>query len=903
MPNVGRAEVEIVADLSKFGRNLQRDLQKAVNKTKINTSNLGDGIGNGVQGGVDRAAKAIKGLSESANKDLNESGDTARRVGKKIGKEFQDAYKQVRATVSKLSNVLFTFRSRALLFGGAITIALAAAIAATDELLGLLLPAPALLAMAAASMATLAVATRGTGEAFAAAFGDAAAFEEAIADLAPAAQNFAREFRGLVPLFNDIAIDTQQAFWEQFDGILTKVAANLAGPVHRGMVAVATQQGLIAREMLEFAGSGEAARTVAAVFDATAQSMSNLVEATRPFLEGLATLIRIFAPRMAEISEDAAEAARNFRDWAEEMERTGEAMEKFEQAADFLRTLGSILGSAFRLVGAGIDASHEAGVDLFQTVADLIDQAADLSESFEAQEGIQEFFRSVDRLVRALLPVLGAAAVEVGRLTTPLADLVEAIAPGVKAALRGIVDGLTALVDSGGGEFMSELSDALIILSPHLKILGGALGSLLKAVSPLLEPVAALIGMFLNIAATIIELLSPTIESFAASIAAVLMPVFTAWLAIAAEALPPLIDAFRRLTEASIPLIEQFGGLLLEAMEELMPYAIAAVRLAIDGLIWLIDQWIEHNDEIIATLKGIYNWVKENVVPVIRDELWPIIRDSLIPALGDLRDEFEDLWGEIQNLWDEIKELVKVITEDLDPDLNLAKLALIAVYGAVFLLRYWLTLLIGSVRLLTAIVQPWVKAFRNAADAVTAVRKSIQTLRSTGVDLLGTLKGILDRGLRLVGIFKDMRAAARNLAGAISDIPSLPSGLGGGLFNFFADGGIVNRATAAIIGEAGPEVVLPLSDPARSRELAMQSGLMDVLLSGSSSVTTARRTGRASGGDGGGVGVVVEEGAVVIQFSGGVPDEQQARRVGNAAGEGLLNTLAARNVRLAIRGI
>lgn len=900
MPNVGRAEVEIVADLSKFGRNLQRDLQKAVDKTKINTSNLGDGIGDGVQGGVDRAAKAIKGLSESANKNLNESGDTARRVGRKIGKEFQDAYKQVRATVSKLSNVLFTFRSRALLFGGAITIALAAAIAATDELLGLLLPAPALLAMAAASMATLAVATRGTGEAFAAAFGDAAAFEEAIADLAPAAQNFAREFRGLVPLFNDIAIDTQQAFWEQFDGILTKVAANLAGPVHRGMVAVATQQGLIAREMLEFAGSGEAARTVAAVFDATAQSMSNLVEATKPFLEGLATLIRIFAPRMAEISEGAAEAARNFRDWAEEMERTGEAMEKFEQAADFLGTLGSILGSAFRLVGAGIDASHEAGVDLFETVAELIDQAADLSESFEAQEGIQEFFRSVDRLVRALLPVLGAAAVEVGRLTTPLADLVEAIAPGVKAALRGIVDGLTALVDSGGREFMEALSDALIILAPNLTILGGALGSLLKAVSPLLGPLATLIGMLINIAATVVELVSPIIEGFAASISAVLLPVFTAWLSIAQEALPPLIDAFRRLTEASIPLIEQFGGAFFDLMMELLPLAIAATMLVIDGIIWLIDQWIQHNDTIIDTLKGIYDWIKENVVPVIRDELWPVIRDQLIPALVDLKDEFKKLWDEIVNLWEEILELVAVITEDLDPDLNLARLVLLGVYGAVYLVRYWITLLIGSVRLLTAIVTPWIQAFKNAAKAVNTVKDSIRILRSSGVDLLGTLKSIIDRGLRVASILGSMRDAARNLADAIFDIPSLPSGLGGGLFNFFAEGGIVNRATAAIIGEAGPEVVLPLSDPARSRELAMQSGLMDVLLSGSSRVTMARNAGRSSAGGSGSPSVVVEAGAVVIKFE-GVPDEQRARRVGNAAGEGLLNTLAARNARLALR--
>jgi phage-related protein len=899
VPNVGRAEVEIVADLSQFGKNLQRDLQKAVDKVKLNSSNLGDGIGDGVKGGVDRAAKSIKGLAAAANDSLEESGDTARRVGRKIGDEFQDAYKRVRSVVSRLSNVLFTFRSRVLLFGGAITIALAAAIAATDELLGLLLPAPALLAMVAASMATLAVATRGTGEAFAAAFGDVEAFEEALANLAPAAQDFVREFRDLVPLFKEIGIDTQQAFWEQLDGTLTKVAANLMGPVHRGMVAVATQQGLIAREMLEFAASSTAARTVAIVFDATAESMSNLVEATKPFLEGLATLIRIFAPRMAEINENAAEAARNFRDWAAEMERTGEAMEKFEQAADFLGTLGSILGSAFRLVGAGIDASHEAGVDLFETVADLIDQAADLSESFEAQEGIQEFFVSVDRLVRALLPVLGAAAVEVGRLTTPLADLVEAIAPGVKAALRGIVDGLTALVDSGGREFMEALSDALIIVSPHLKVLGQALGRLLAAVAPLLDPLARLVGFILEFAAGIALLLIPFIEPLTTLLSAVLTPIFEILLQLAEAVLPPLAEAFQRVSDKVSPLIEQLGGAFMELLMATLPLAIQGLTLIIDGIVWLIDKWIQYNDFLVAGLKLVWEWIKDNIVPIIRDELWPIIRDDLIPALADLRDEFMDLWEEIKNLWEEILELVSVITEDLDPDLNLARLALIAVYGAVFLLRYWLTLLVGTVRLLTAIVTPWVKAFKNAAGAVKSVKDAIRTLRSTGVDLLGTLKSIIDRGLRVANILGNMRDAAKKLASSFADIPSLPN-LGGGLFNFFADGGIVNRATAAIIGEAGPEVVLPLSDPARSRELAQQSGLLGVLMSGNSNMTTARSAGRASGGSSSAPTVVVEAGAVVIKFE-GVPDEQRARRVGNAAGEGLLNTLAARNARLALR--
>jgi TP901 family phage tail tape measure protein len=48
-----------------------------------------------------------------------------------------------------------------------------------------------------------------------------------------------------------------------------------------------------------------------------------------------------------------------------------------------------------------------------------------------------------------------------------------------------------------------------------------------------------------------------------------------------------------------------------------------------------------------------------------------------------------------------------------------------------------------------------------------------------------------------------------------------------------AQGGIITKATNAIVGEDGPEVVIPLSKPERAKELLVQSGLMDIISSGS----------------------------------------------------------------------
>lgn len=54
-------------------------------------------------------------------------------------------------------------------------------------------------------------------------------------------------------------------------------------------------------------------------------------------------------------------------------------------------------------------------------------------------------------------------------------------------------------------------------------------------------------------------------------------------------------------------------------------------------------------------------------------------------------------------------------------------------------------------------------------------------------------------------------------------------GGGAGGVKYMADGGIVDKALLAVIGEAGKEVVIPLTDADRAWKLAQQSGLMNVI--------------------------------------------------------------------------
>ena len=60
------------------------------------------------------------------------------------------------------------------------------------------------------------------------------------------------------------------------------------------------------------------------------------------------------------------------------------------------------------------------------------------------------------------------------------------------------------------------------------------------------------------------------------------------------------------------------------------------------------------------------------------------------------------------------------------------------------------------------------------------------------------------------------------------NVITLPPGIDFGALAGLANGAIVDQATAAVIGEAGPEAVIPISRPGRALELMAESGLLSL---------------------------------------------------------------------------
>lgn len=104
----------------------------------------------------------------------------------------------------------------------------------------------------------------------------------------------------------------------------------------------------------------------------------------------------------------------------------------------------------------------------------------------------------------------------------------------------------------------------------------------------------------------------------------------------------------------------------------------------------------------------------------------------------------------------------------------------------------------------------------NEIIATSSLRISASEM---GVDELGnSLDGGADAATRLFQMLQLIKTLSINVGkGALAGVKG------------FADGAIVDRPTFGVFGEAGPEVNIPLTKPARAAQLAAQSGLTAML--------------------------------------------------------------------------
>lgn len=656
---IDRAYVEIEPDFSAFNRNvdrgvadaarnMSRQIGRAINDVEDQFSDLGDSI-------EDEMTAAAEGLTRTMNMTAegmtvtwrNAAGEIVDRFGRALEtaeddvEELDDAIDRVSGRRVKLdididregtfSRFLSSITGVRLPVAGfaALGTAAAAAGAAVVQLGAALAPAvgivaalPAAVGVGAAAIGTLQVATAGFSDAMAAAFDDTAAFDAAIENLSPNAQAAAESFRAVVPALQAMQDAVQDAFFSEFDEVITDVADTLIGPLSNGMRVAAEESGDLVAALLNVAGSESGVNFINSSFAALNNTLVQLQAPVSDLFTALLDLGTVVNTAFGGegATSGLASLIQQFADFIAQANASGESLAWVNNALAVFEQLGAILSPIVGIVGSIGSAASETGGNILGVFGEALQVFDDFLASAQGQETLIALFDALNQVGASFATVLSNIAPALPPIISGISSILDAVSPllGPLSELVGSVLGALAPIL---GIIASAIQPLIAPLTTIINLLGTILVDALDTVMPLIEVLAELLSDSLGVA---LEVIGSVLEAVA--------PIFTT-----------LFDAIEPIIEALGPLFELLGVIADIVGAVLAPI----IQVLGDILLWLVD-----------------NVILPIVVPII-ENLIETLTSGLGTAISWLVEQFQLAGVGLEIIWNFIRDLIVKRAEEM----------------------------------------------------------------------------------------------------------------------------------------------------------------------------------------------------------------------------------------------
>lgn len=520
-------------------------------------------------------------------------------------------------------------------------------------------------------------------------------------------------------------------------------------------------------------------------------------------------------------------------------------------------SLGSSIAMAFGgpEAGAGLAA-------LIEQFATFINRAADSGAAIGWVEGAIGVFQQLGAILSPIIGILGTigqvAQETGGNILGALGGALEAVNEFLASAEgMSILTTIFTTLNAVGAAFGEVIAGLLPIIAPLVGTLVGALVPVLEAITPLiLEIAAAAVPLFTQILAAVLPLIPPLVQ-----IAQMLLPLLAELFSAVVAAVAPLLEVLvtllvtvlEPLLPALMPLIELFGELAGMLASALVPI----FELLGEILLWVVN-------EIIIPF----------VIPIV-EFLMELLGTALVDAVTGLGIVFEAVIDAIVaaatwlgDKWSEQAELMRLgwqlLQDKLRAGYNFIKSNVIDPVKQAF----------SGVRdlfdgVVAAITGDWDTAVTKLKSGVTKIKDAVEDMFGPMWESFrGAVNSIIRGWNNLSFTVPSVDVPGIGTVGGFTiSTPNIPQLAKSGFS--FGEGLVNLHPNEAIVNAEHP------------RGLNMLANALE----------------RA----GAGAGIVVERGAVVMEFHGALPSREQARRIGEAAGDGLMRTLATRGARAAVR--
>lgn len=478
-------------------------------------------------------------------------------------------------------------------------------------------------------------------------------------------------------------------------------------------------------------------------------------------------------------------------------------------------------------------------------------------------------------LVKTLEPILVALAPVFGALRTALAGILAVLGPiigQVGAVLANILGQLATVLGGILGqlgpviaELVTALGEALVpvllTLEPIIGILLEALAPIFPAIAQLIPPVTQLVialtpllVVLAEIVVVLVQILTPLIRFLAEGTRFQLLEIVIPLLSALAEGLSfiltPLLDLLGPLSDFGNAVQGFDLGQFIQDIGEGFGKALLTVRdffrrageffAALPGRI--IDFLAElpgrlaqaFQDAFFAALEAIAFGITSIIVFFV--QLGQRIGENLLALARSVGAFFVQLWndpiGTTKAAIDNIVDFVVGIGERIGGFLT----GLVTSIGQ-FFTDAWnaaVNSTVSGVDRIVAFVRSLPERIVAFGGRMLEVGKTLISKLGEGLSNLANIAG--DFGQRIIDRIKNF---INNAIDAIErGVNRATSKLGINInLPHLATGAVLNSPTVALLAESGPEVVIPLSNPARARQLVDQSGLANLVNLEKQSVT------------------------------------------------------------------
>lgn len=777
MSQIGKAYIEIIADLKKFPADLRTKLKAALkegmtgveftgleDKAKVAGEHAAEDLGKGFekkasarlkQAGESGGRSLLGGLRKIFSRNSSESGGffgslagffggIASSVQDAVSAAGSSAASAGSSALSKLGglfsggDIMGTLKTTAFAVLIPTAIALAGAL---YQLGGALFALPAAAGVGIAAIAPLMIAFQGVGEAIGAGMsGNVQKFNAALKGLAEPAQTVVREIVGLKSQFTAIKKDVQSAFFAPMIGEFRVLGRTLLPVLRGGLADVADSLGRFVSGLLDILAGKEALVVMKDLFAATARIINIMGPSVQNVFGMMLGLIKTGLPFVERFFGWVARGIDSFAAWLEKAQKGGKVTSWLERAADIGKKLWDVLKEVGKFVGTVLNSVGDEGTD---TIRGMADAFKELNVYLQSPEG-EKFLHNLG----VLLHWAGNAVVFFIRALKGSFWAVNVTFNAVRwlaKALHGLGSAVWSAIKTVGAFFVAVWD--------WLKGAGKAIADFFTKTIP--DQFGKLVQWFKDLPGQI----GKGLDEGRQSLADWFVNLLKSWYEGVLRQIGQVIGVFLALPQTIPAALSALGDTLSTAWNTAWEFAKQAV---VTGWNNVLAFFMGIPGALAAAGEGIWAWASD-----LWTRVWNTTTDLVTSGVNKVIDFFTGIPGRIKALGPAILEAARSIGHKIAEGLS------------------------------------------QIGDFASDLGKKVTNALKDGINWVidSINRGIADVDDAIPG-----------------DLPRIPR---------LAKGARVDSPTLALIGEAGPEVVIPLNNQPRARELAQQSGLLGMLAKGS----------------------------------------------------------------------